>query len=207
MSNSTAKTKSVLSAFTMTRIAVLTALSVVLFLTIEIPIIAFYKLDFSNLPALLGAFAMGPVPALIILVLKTGIHLLIKGLGSTMGIGDLADLIMGLALVMPAAWIYKRNKNRKSALTGMAAGTLCMIVTGVLVNWLLLIPTYMVAYHMDIGKIVGMATKTLPFVDSEWKLLLFVTAPFNLIKGAAISLITFLIYKPLSPLLHMKQPE
>jgi len=176
-------------------------------MTIEIPIIAFYKLDFSNLPALLGAFAMGPWPALIILVLKSAIHLLIKGLGSTMGIGDLADLIMGAALVLPAAFIYRRDKTRKSAVAGMTAGTLCMIVAGVLVNWLLLIPTYMVAYHMDLNAIIGMATKTLPFVDTEWKLLLCVTAPFNLLKGGVISLITFLIYKPLSPLLHMKDPE
>ena len=201
------KSGSPFSVFNMTRIAVLTALSVVLFMTIEIPIIAFYKLDFSNLPAMLGAFAMGPWPALIILVLKSAIHLLIKGLGSTMGIGDLADLIMGAALVMPAAFIYRRNKNRKSAVLGMTAGTVCMIVAGVLVNWLLLIPTYMVAYHMDLGAIIGMATKTLPFVDTEWKLLLCVTAPFNLLKGGVISLITFLIYKPLSPLLHMKTPE
>ena len=192
------------SVFTMTRIAALTALSAVLFLTVEIPIVAFYKLDFSNLPALLGAFAMGPLPALIILVLKTGIHLLIKGLGSTIGIGDLADLIMSVAFVLPAALIYSRNKNRKSALVGMATGTLCTIVVGVLVNWLVLIPAYMAAYHMDINAIVGMATKTLPFVDTEWKLLLFVTAPFNLLKGIVISLITFLIYKPLSPILHMK---
>jgi len=201
------KSGSLFSVFNMTRIAVLTALSVVLFMTIEIPIIAFYKLDFSNLPAMLGAFAMGPWPALIILVLKSAIHLLIKGLGSTMGIGDLADLIMGAALVMPAAFIYRRNKTRKSAVAGMTAGTLCMIVAGVLVNWLLLIPTYMVAYHMDLNAIIGMATKTLPFVDTEWKLLLCVTAPFNLLKGGVISLITFLIYKPLSPLLHMKTPE
>ena len=192
------------SVFTMTRIAALTALSAVLFLTVEIPIVAFYKLDFSNLPALLGAFAMGPLPALIILVLKTGIHLLIKGLGSTIGIGDLADLIMSVAFVLPAALIYSRNKNRKSALVGMATGTLCTFVVGVLVNWLVLIPAYMAAYHMDINAIVGMATKTLPFVDTEWKLLLFVTAPFNLLKGIVISLITFLIYKPLSPILHMK---
>ena len=86
----------------------------------------------------------------------------------------------------------------------MATGTLCTIVVGVLVNWLVLIPAYIAAYHMDINAIVGMATKTLPFVDTEWKLLLFVTAPFNLLKGIVISLITFLIYKPLSPILHMK---
>ena len=73
------------------------------------------------------------------------------------------------------------------------------------VNWLILIPVYMSAFHMDLSGIIGMATKTLPFVDTEWKLLLFVTAPFNLLKGFVIALITWLIYKPLSPILHVKK--
>lgn len=187
------------------RIGVLTAISAVLMLTLEIPIVAFYKLDFSNLPVLLGAFSMGPGPAMIILVLKNLIHILFKGIGSTMGIGNVADIIMSAAFMLPAALMYKKHKTRKTALTGMGIGTLCMIVAGVLVNWLLLIPVYMAAFHMDIDGIVGMATGTLPFVDTEWKLLLCVTAPFNLLKGVVISLITGLIYKPLSPILHVKQ--
>ena len=201
---SNAKSRSILTVGNMTRIGVLTAISALLFLTLEIPIVAFYKLDFSTLPALLGAFAMGPVPSLIILILKDVIHVLIKGLGSTMGIGDLADLIMSAAFVLPAALMYQRSRTRKSAVTGMITGTAVMVVAGVLVNWLLLIPIYMTAYHMDMNKIIGMATEALPFVDTEWKLLLFVTAPFNLLKGVVISLITFLIYKPLSPVLKGK---
>lgn len=188
-----------------TRIGVLTALSAVLFLILEIPVVAFYKLDFSNLPVLLGAFSMGPGPALIILVLKNLIHILFKGLGSTMGIGNLADLIMGAAYILPAALLYRRNKSRRTALAGMALGTLCMIIAGVLVNWLILIPVYMSAFHMDLAGIIGMATSALPFVDTELELLLFVTAPFNLLKGFVIGLITWLIYKPLSPILHVKK--
>ena len=193
-----------LSVLNMARIGALTALSVVLFFTLEIPVVAFYKLDFSTLPALLGGLAIGPWAGVVILVLKVGIHVLIKGLGSTMGIGDLADLIMSVALVLPATLMYRRNRTKKGAAVGLATGTLCMIVAGVLVNWLLLIPAYMVAYHMDLEAIIGMATKTLPFVDTQWKLLLFVTAPFNLLKGGLISLITLLIYKPLRPLLKGK---
>ena len=188
-----------------TRIGVLTALSAVLFLLLEIPVVAFYKLDFSNLPVLLGAFSMGPVPALIILLLKNVIHVLFKGIGSTMGIGNVADIIMGAAYILPAALLYRRNKTRRTALAGMGLGTLCMIVAGVLVNWLILIPVYMSAFHIDLSGIICMATKTLPFVDTEWKLLLFVTAPFNLLKGFVIALITWLIYKPLSPILHVKK--
>ena len=188
-----------------TRIGVLTALSAVLFLVLEIPIVAFYKLDFSNLPVLLGAFSLGPGPAMIILVLKNLIHILFKGLGSTMGIGNVADILMGAAFILPAALMYRRNKSRRTALVGMLLGTVCMIAAGVLVNWLLLIPVYMKAFHMDISGIVKMATDALPFVDTEWKLLLCVTAPFNLLKGIVISLLTFLIYKPLSSLLHVKR--
>lgn len=194
-----------LSTADLTRIAVLAALSAVLFLTIEIPIVAFYKLDFSNLPAVLGGFAMGPVAGVIILALKDIMHILVKGLGSTMGIGDLGDFLMGVAYVLPAALLYQRKRTRRAALTGMLTGTVCMIVAGVLINWLLLIPVYQTAYHMDLAGIVAMATKALPFVDSEWKLLLCVTAPFNLLKGLAVSILAALIYKPLSPLLHGKR--
>ncbi len=194
-----------LSVQHLTRIGILTALSAVLFLLLEIPVVAFYKLDFSNLPVLLGAFSMGPIPALIILLLKNVVHILFKGLGSTMGIGNLADVIMGAAYILPAALLYKRNKTRRTAISGMAIGTVCMIVAGVLVNWLILIPVYMKAFHMNLEGIVGMATEALPFVDTEWELLLFVTAPFNLLKGIVIALITGLIYKPLSPILHVKR--
>ena len=207
MTRTNSASRSVLSVENMTRIGVLTAMSAVLFFTLEIPVIAFYKLDFSTLPALLGGLAMGPVPALIILVLKDVIHIVIKGLGSTMGIGDLADFIMSAALVLPPALMYRHNRTRKTAAIGMLVGIAAMMVAGVLVNWLLLIPAYMAAYHMDLNKIIGMATETLPFVDTEWKLLLFVTAPFNLLKGGLISLITFLVYKPLSGILNSKSAK
>ena len=74
----------------------------------------------------------------------------------------------------------------------------------VLVNWKIMIPFYMTAYGMPMEAVVGMATKALPFVDTEWKLLLCVTAPFNLLKGVVLSALTYVLYKHLSPLLHVK---
>ena len=190
-----------LSVQYLTRIAVLTALASILFL-IEIPVVAFYKLDLSNLPVLLGAFSMGPVPGLIILLLKSLIGMLHS---SSMYVGELADFIMGAAFVLPAALIYRRHKTRNTALIGMAVGTVVMIVVAVLVNWKIMIPFYMTAYGMPMEAVVGMATKAVPFVDTEWKLLLCVTAPFNLLKGGVLSSLTFVLYKHLSPLLHVRR--
>ena len=190
-----------LSVQYLTRIAVLTALASILFL-IEIPVVAFYKLDLSNLPVLLGAFSMGPVPGLIILLLKSLIGMLHS---SSMYVGELADFIMGAAFVLPAALIYRRHKTRNTALIGMAVGTVVMIVVAVLVNWTIMIPFYMTAYGRPRDAVVGMATKAVPFVDTEWKLLLCVTAPFNLLKGVVLSSLTFVLYKHLSPLLHVRR--
>ena len=181
----------------LTTIAVLTALSSILFL-IEIPVVAFYKLDLSNLPVLLGAFSMGPVAGTVILLLKDLIGMLHS---STMYVGELADFLTGLFYILPAALIYRAGKTRKRALWGMVTGILLMIPTAVAVNKWIMIPFFMNAYGMPMESVVDMATKVLPFVDNEWKLLLFVTAPFNLLKGTVISLITYLIYKPLSPVL------
>lgn len=193
--------KKTLSVQYLTRIAVLTALSSILFM-ISIPVVAFYSLDLSNLPVLLGAFSMGPVPGLIILGLKSLIGCLTS---STMYVGELADFIMGTAFVLPAALIYRRKKSRKGALAGMIAGTVALILAGCLTNAYLLIPFYMTAFGMPMEAIIGMCAQALPFVDTELKVILFVTAPFNLLKGVVLCVLTYIIYKPLSPLLHVRK--
>ncbi len=194
----TSTTKSRFSVATMTRIAILAAAASILFL-IEIPIVAFYKLDLSNIPVLLGAFSMGPVPGVIILALKSAIGLLHS---SSAGVGELADFVMGAALIIPASVIYHRKKSRKNAIIGMAIGTVCMVIVGVLMNKWVMLPFYMGAFHMDMDGIIKAAG--VAGVDSEWKLLLLVTGPFNLLKGVVLSIVTALIYKPLSPILHGK---
>ena len=190
--------KPLFSVSVMTRIAILAAAASILFL-IEIPVVAFYKLDLSNIPVLLGAFSMGTVPGLIILGLKSAIGLLHS---SSAGVGELADFIMGAALLIPASMIYHRNKTRKSAMIGMAVGTLCAAVVSIVVNKFIMLPFYMGAFNKDMEGILKAAKVS--FVDSEWKLLLLITGPFNLLKGIVLSVVTFFIYKPLSPILHGK---
>lgn len=182
----------------MTTIAILTALASILFL-IEIPIVAFYKLDLSNLPVLLGAFAIGPWAGTVILLLKDLIGMLHS---TSMYVGELADFLSGLAFILPAAMLYWTGKTQKRAIWGMVIGTLVLIPVSVAINKFIMIPFFMNAYGMPMEGVVSMATSVLPFVDTEWKLLLCVTAPFNLIKGIVISLIAYFVYKPLSPMLH-----
>ncbi len=200
MSAQSAQKKPFLTTYKLVLIAILAAMAIVLYMpALQIPIVAFYKLDFSNFVILLGGFAMGPIEALIILAVKTLVSILWS---SSMGIGELADLLMGSVLILPAAIMYHNRKTRKTAIIGMAVGTLCMVFVAVLANKWIMLPFYMKAFHMDIAGILKFANVN--GVDSEWKLLLMVTAPFNLLKGVVLSVITGLVYKPLSPILHGK---
>ena len=188
----------IFSTFNLTRMALLAAMASILFL-IEIPIVAFYKLDLSNIPVLLGAFSMGAVPGVVILAIKSAIGILHS---SSAGVGELADFVMGAALIVPAAMHYHRNKTRKNAIAGMVIGTVCMVVAGVLMNKWVMLPFYMGAFHMTMEELIQAAHWG--GVDSEWKLLLLITAPFNLIKGLVISIPTAVLYKRVSPILHGK---
>ena len=194
------KVQNYFSVGNLTRIAILAALASILFL-VEIPVVAFYKLDLSNLPVLLGTFSMGVIPGLVILLLKSLIGLLHS---SSVGVGELADFIMGAALIIPAGLIYHRNKTRKNAVIGMAAGTVCMVVIGILTNKFILLPFYIQfsPFVQSMDDILKMAK--VGGIDTEAKLLLLITGPFNLLKGVVLSLVTALIYKPLSPILHSK---
>ena len=188
------------NTFYITRCGILAAIAAILFLPIfEIPIVAFYKLDFSTFPAILAAFAMGPLPGVAVVLLKDIFHLTMT---STSGIGELADFIMSCAYIIPASLIYRRHKSRKNALLAMVISTLVMTVVASLVNNFIMIPMYQ--NFMPIEAIIAEGTKVLPFIDSQLKLICFITAPFNIIKGFALSLVTFLLYKHISPLLHNK---
>ena len=186
--------------FYLTRCAVLAAIASILFLPIfEIPVVAFYKLDFSSLPAILAGFAMGPVQALVVILLKDLFHLTMT---STGGIGELADFLMSCAYVIPASLIYRTLRTRKGALLSMILGTVCMTIIAALVNNFIMLPLYQ--NFMPIEAIIAAGTAVFSFIDSQTELILFITAPFNILKGIALSTVTYLLYKRVSPLLHGK---
>ncbi|MDD2647283.1 MAG: ECF transporter S component [Eubacteriales bacterium] len=191
------KGKKLFSTRDIATISVLSGVAALLFLW-EIPIVLFYKLDFSNLPVLLGTFSMGPLAGSAILLVKSLIGLLHS---TSQGVGELADFIIGLAMVWPAGLIYNANKSRKSALTGMLAGSFAATLAGAVCNLVLLIPFYSVVFNLPVDRIVAMGQSLIPALDTEFKFILFITAPFNLLKWLLISAVTFLVYKPLSPVI------
>lgn len=190
--------KPLLSVRELTTVAVLAAIAAVLFM-VEIPIVLFYKLDFSNLPVLLGTFAMGPLPGTMILLIKSLLGLLHS---SSQGVGELADFLMGFAMLLPAGLIYARHKTRAGAVQGMAVGALCATLAGVLSNLYIMIPFYGLVYHMPVEQIVAMGQSLIPAITGVGGFVLLITAPFNLLKWVVISALTAAIYKPLSPILH-----
>lgn len=191
--------KKKISVSQMTKIAMLSVLAFILMqIELIVPIFpAFLKIDISDLPALIGAFAMGPLAGVAIEAVKNMLHLFQT---STGGVGELANFVVGTAIVFPAAMIYKRNKSKKSAIIGLAVGTIVMAIVGGLANYFVMIPFY--TNFMPIDAIIGMGSAINESIVSIETLVLYGITPFNLFKGIVLSLLTLLLYKRISPILH-----
>ncbi len=162
----------------------------------------FYKLDFSELPILVGTFAFGPAAGVMMEFVKIMLKLLIKGT-STAFVGDLANFVIGCSLILPASVIYAFRKNKKSAIFACITGTLIMTVFGTAFNAIYLLPAFSKLYGIPLDQLLAMGTAVNPLAR-EGSIVSFVAAcvaPMNLIKGAGVSLVTLLIYKPLSPII------
>ena len=191
---------------TIAQVAMLGAVAGVLMnFEVPLPFLApsFYQLDFSEIPALIGSFAMGPVAGILIELVKILLNIVLTGT-STAGVGEIANFVIGCAFCVPAGIIYRRNRTRKNALIGMATGTLLMTVLGCFVNAYVLLPAYGAAFGMPVSKLVGLGTAVNPHITSLATFVIFAVAPFNLIKGVAVSAIVFVIYKKISPVLRMR---
>lgn len=180
--------------------AIFSALAAVLMLLeFPLPFIApsFYEIDLSEVPVLIGSFIMGPVAGVIIEAVKILLTLLIRGT-DTAYVGELANFIIGCCFIVPAGVIYKKNKTKKSALIGIATGTMLMAVAGVVINYAILIPFYVKAFGMPLDLILNMGAKINPLISNKWTFVLICVAPFNIVKGIIDSLITALVYKRIS---------
>ncbi|MBQ2954826.1 MAG: ECF transporter S component [Clostridia bacterium] len=180
------------------RVAVLGAVSAVLYY-FEVPVIPpIYKLDLSAVPALIAGFAMGPGASLGVMAVKDLIGLLHT---SSMGVGELADFLMSGSMTVVASMIYLRRHTLKGALLGLSLGTLAMGVVGGLANYFIMIPFYVQVMNMPLEVILSLIAKTVPAVDSLWKMILLAVVPFNLLKGVVLSAVTMLLYKRIAPFL------
>ena len=188
-----------MSVSKMTKIAMLSVLAFVLMqFELILPIFpSFLKIDVSDLPALIGAFAMGPFAGIAIEAVKNLLHLMQTTTG---GVGELANFVIGCSLAVPAAIIYKKHKSKKSAIVGLTVGTIAMTLVGALANYFVMIPFY--TAFMPIDAIIELGTIINPNIISVETLVLFGIVPFNIFKGIVLSVLTLLLYKRISPILH-----
>lgn len=186
------------------KVGVLSALATILMLfEFPLPIApSFYELDFSEVPVLIGSFSLGPIAGILIEFIKILINLLINGT-DTFFVGELANFLMGCSFVLPAAFFYKYKKTLKRALIGMGIGTLSLVVIGALCNYFLMIPAYVYLAGYPMDAVIGMGTAVNPAIKDLLSLILIAVVPFNLIKGVLCSALTTLLYKRVSPILHI----
>lgn len=185
------------------QIGMLSAIATVLMLfEVPLPFLApsFYEMDLSELPVLIGTFAMGPVAGIVIEFIKILLNLVINGT-DTAFVGELANFIMGCAFIVPAGLFYKWKKTKKNAVIGMACGTVLMAVVGCFVNAFVLLPAYATAFGMPVSAFVEMGAAINPAIDGLFGFVVLAVAPFNLIKGIVVSLLALLLYKHISGLL------
>lgn len=160
----------------------------------------FYKLDFSELPALIAGFAFGPVAGVFVEFIKQIVKLLFKST-NTAFVGDLANYLIGCMFVLPASIIYMFHKSKNSALIGCIVGTIIMTVFGTWFNALYLLPTFAKMFKMPMEAILELGAAINPAVTNLTTFVLLMVAPINIIKGVGISALTMLIYKKISPII------
>ena len=160
---------------------------------------SFVKMDVSELPALLAAFSLGPVSGVVVCLMKNILAAIFHG--STLGIGEVCNFLMGAVFTGVAGLIYKHSKTRKMAVIAALVGAVAMAVASVPVNFFFSYPVYAAAFG-GMEAIIGAYQAINPNVEGLLGCLIIFNMPFTLAKGLLVSLLTFLVYKPLSPILH-----
>ncbi|MCH4287602.1 MULTISPECIES: ECF transporter S component [Bacillota] len=196
------KNRSRMSVNTIAKVSILGALAFLVML-FEIPLPfapAFYKLGFDEVIVLIGGFALGPWAAVCIEALKIALNLLFNGT-ITAGTGELSNFLIGLAFVLPATFVYHQNKTRKNACIGLIYGTISMTIMGGLINYFIILPAYSFFMKIPLDALIAMGTAINPNINGLLAFVLLSTVPFNLLKGVLVSLIVFISYKKVSPVI------
>ena len=183
-------------------IAVLSTIAIVL-MFFEFPLWfspGFYKLDFSELPVIIGAFTLGPVAGITIELLKVILNLLTDGT-TTAFVGEFANFLMGCAFVIPASFFYFLRKSKRNAAIGLLVGTITTTLAGCFLNAFVLLPKYAEAFHTPIEAFIAQGTEKISAIQGMFTFVVLAVAPFNLIKYTLVSIITILIYKNISKIL------
>ena len=190
------------STNSLVKISILSVVAYVIML-VEIPVFffpGFLKIDLSDLPALIGGLALGPVAGIMIELVKNILHFITKT--ETGGVGELANFLVGIALILPASILYIKYKSKNSAMIGILIGIVAMAVTGALANYYILLPFY--AKMMPIEEIIAWSSAANGAIVDMKTLILYAIVPFNVLKGIVVAILTSLLYKRISPILKLR---
>ncbi|MFR9069022.1 ECF transporter S component [Paraclostridium tenue] len=196
----TIKKQRLMSTNTMTKVAILSAISYILmFISLPIPGIFpdFLKIDISDVPAIFGGMSLGPVAGFIIVFIKNLFQAMTAS--TTAWIGEIANLLIGGSYVVIVSLIYRHKKDIKGLLIGFILGTIAMIIVGCLTNYYMLLPFY--AKVMPMEAIISMGSIINPRITDLVSFVIWMIAPFNLVKAVLISLITLPLYKKMEVIL------
>lgn len=195
---STRKEVSGLSVRTITMTALLSAISFVLaYFEFPVPLSpSFARMDISDFPALIGAFAFGPTSGVMIELVKNALQLIST---STGGVGELANFLMGASYVLTAGLIYKFRKTKTMAWIAGISGSVAMGIVAAITNYFILLPLF--EQFMPLDQLIASFSEFIPFIQTKLDVVLYNAFPFNLLKGLAITIVTMLVYKRLRPIL------
>lgn len=184
-----------------TMTAMLAAISYIMaFAEFPVPLSpSFARMELSDFPALIGAFAFGPSIGVMIELVKNGLQLLST---STGGVGELANFLMGSSYVLTAGLIYKWHKTKKTAVISCVAGSIVMGITAAVTNYCILLPMFETFMPMD--QLIESFGMFIPFINTKLDVVLYNAFPFNLLKGLVIGAFTMMVYKHLTPVLKGK---
>ena len=198
----TIKEKRVFTTSTLVKVGILSAIGYILmFISVPIPALFpdFLKIDISDITPLLGGMALGPVAGVTIAFLKNLLQF-ITGFSTTGGVGELANFIIGGSFVWVVSFAYLKRNDIKGVIVGLLSGVVVMTIVGCIANYFIILPFY--STIMPIEAVINMGAVINPLIVDKVTFIIWIIAPFNLLKAVLMSLVTLPIYKKTEKVLN-----
>ena len=182
------------STSNLVKMGVLSALAFVLMemLEIRLPFFPeFLKIDFGDVPAVVATLVIHPFAGVVVVAMKNLLGLM----GSTSGgIGEIANVLVGIAYILPIAIFTKRSGSLKNVIIGSVVGVGLMIIAGMLTNAFITLPLYGEAATIQAGAAIN------PRIVDKTTFLIYIIAPFNALKGVLVAAASITIVKAAQPM-------
>ena len=199
----TIKKTKFLTPSTLVKISILSAIGYILmFIAVPLPMLfpEFLKIDISDLTALLGGIALGPMAGVTISFFKNLLQF-ITGMSSTGGVGEFANFLIGGSFVFTVSYIYSKKRDVLGVIIGLIIGMIIMTIVGCIANYFIILPFYS-TIGFSIDAVVAMGSAINPAIHDKLTFIIWVIAPFNILKSGIMSLLTLPMYKRTEKILN-----